>query len=106
MAAMAFNNATRRNNAHQTVDSISAGLPVGAPTVVEDRTGLSIHEPPAPTVYCEFRFVVLADRESFYSSLIAQLSGAAGPTVGSWIAKHDCYNDEGLPCIETERLVF
>lgn len=110
MAAMGFANASRRNNAHDFVLTRLAAELDGLvePPLVQDTDRLSSHDDPAPSLYCEFRFVDPGLRDSFYADLVGQLSGAQGPVIGSWIAKHDCgnYQRPPVPCVETERQVF
>jgi hypothetical protein len=106
IASMAFQNASRRDNAHQFIVTRLTGLNTWGPVEVADLPALSIHDAPAPTVRAEFRFVTLAERDSFYTDLVAQVSGAQGPVVGSWIARHNCFHDEGGACVETDRVDF
>jgi len=107
-AAMAFQNASRRDNAHSYVVTRMTGLGTWGPIVVEDADSLSPRDAPAPTLVCEFRFLDSASRDQFYVDLSNQLQGVNGPVAGSWIAKHDCPHDESspAPCVESDRRVF
>lgn len=106
VAAMAFQNVSRRDNAHNFVVTRLAGLQMWQEVVIEDRAKLDPHAVTAqPTLYCEFRFVAQADRDAFYADLVSQMSGAQGPVAGSWIEQHTCYHDQGehQPCVITGR---
>ena len=106
IGAMAFTNAARRDNAHQWLVTRLAGESFWDEADVGDAD--TFQGVPAIVVTCQVRFTTAAARDLFYIDAVAQLSGAQGPTAGSWIAKHDCPHDEEthVPCVESARQVF
>lgn len=107
-AAMAFQNASRRDNAHNYVVTRMTGLGTWGPIVVEDAPSLTPHDAAAPTLICFFNFLDSIERDQFYVDLSNQLQGVNGPVAGSWIMKHDCHHDEPNPgsCVESDRRTF
>ena len=102
---MAFQNASRRNNAHNFVVNRLTGENMwGSVEVIDGTDRLSGN----PKLFCNFRFTTASARDQFYTDAIAQLQGVNGPVVGSWIAKHNCSHDEVPPvnCVEGERNTF
>lgn len=107
IAAMGFQNSSRRDNAHNYVVTRVQVENLWGPVGVQDGDELVIGTP-SPSIFCSFRFLDQAARDQFFTDTLAQLTGVNGPITGSWIAKHDCGHDETprIPCVETERHVF
>jgi hypothetical protein len=104
IAEMAFQNASRRDNAKNFVDNRLTVENMWGPVISIAAT----NKAGQPTLTCNFRFLDAIARDTFYTDLQAQLQGAQGPVVGSWISKHDCTHDEPVPvpCAESNRVTF
>lgn len=104
-AALAFKNASRRDNAINFITTKLASKNLWDVAEVVPTTGLDLADT-SPGVRVQIRFVDEAARDQFYDDLSAQLAGANGPVVGSWIEKHDCNHDTGGVCTRGLRQTF
>lgn len=98
--ALGFQNSARRNNALNFITNRLAVEGLWGPVIAEAREELDLGVA-APSVVCTFRFLDRAARDTFYTDLLAQLTGVNGPVVGSWLERHDCRHDEGGSCVVT-----
>lgn len=74
---------------------------------VEPKTALSTHPRRPSTVLVAFRFLIEADRDRLWLTIIGQVE-ARNPTAGSYLARHNCTHDQltPVPCTELERRTF
>jgi hypothetical protein len=64
---------------------------------------------PDPSMSIEVRFPTEYERNTFWDDVVAFMgTGANGPVVGSYIAKHNCRHDESYSpgCVIQERIDY
>lgn len=93
-AAVAFQNAARRDGVLGNLNTrLAPQIAAGTATVTADT-----FQNGQPGLYAEVRFATAAERDQFWTDLVATLgSGPQGPSSGRWW-KHDCGHDTGGPC--------